>query len=180
MSVVGRGFEVDQGANDLSDGFVGTFDDAVGGGRVRRDVDGFDSCVIDGELKVVTMEFGTIVVDDSSGARVAREPTIFEELTDLIGCLGTGNANNFNEVSDGINACESFETEINAIDFDCPGTDAVDVNFGPRENGSCAGSKLTGGFIGCANLRADEAVGNDVATDEAKIAVIEVATEKSF
>ena len=62
---------MNQHANDLTNCAMHGLDDRVGGRSVRGDVDGLDSSVVEGELKVMSGKFGTMIMNDSEGTGVA-------------------------------------------------------------------------------------------------------------
>lgn len=81
--VIGVGFslgglESEQCAYDLTNDFVGSFDDGIGCGCVRRNVFAFDAGVLNRKLKVMTVEFWAVVVYNFCGSRIAGKPIVFE------------------------------------------------------------------------------------------------------
>lgn len=107
------------------------FDDTIGYGSVGRDVFGFNACVIKQRLEVGSIEFRSMIMDDARWARVAREPEIFEEVSDVFCCFGAWDTNYFNEVGNWVNACESVKAEFDFVDFNIPWADAIEVHFRP-------------------------------------------------
>lgn len=102
---------------------------------MKRDADGFNACIIERELKVVSVEFGFMIMEDLGRVRVAREPAIFEETSDVFSCFGAWNTNDFNKVGNWVNACESIKAKFDFVDFNIPLTNAINVYFRPRGDG---------------------------------------------
>ena len=76
---------------------------------MRTDVLGFDASAIEVELKIVVLEFRTIVMNDSLRPRVACQPMIVKETLCVFAIFLALEANNFDEVSNWIDTCESIE-----------------------------------------------------------------------
>ena len=72
-------FEVDECANSLGNGLVGSFNDSVGCWGVWRDVDNINVGIHERELEIVTDKFGAIVMDNLERAWIASEPIVFKQ-----------------------------------------------------------------------------------------------------
>ena len=72
-------FKVDQCANHLTNEFMSGFNNRVGSRSVRRDVDSFDAGIIKRELKVVTFEFWTVVMNDFGWTSILRDNQWFSK-----------------------------------------------------------------------------------------------------
>ena len=69
---------MDVGAENLTDGCMNTFANAVALRVASRDGDGANACVGEKKLKIVTDEFGTVVMKTSKWPGIATKPTEFE------------------------------------------------------------------------------------------------------
>lgn len=80
-------------------------------------------------MKIVVFEFGAVIMNDDGWTRVAREPMIFEELFGGVAVGFAGITNDFKKVKYRFKHGESFEYHFLFVDFNCPRTDTVNVDF---------------------------------------------------
>ena len=172
--------KMNDSAKNLSDGAMCSLDDGVGGRRVRRDVDSLDAGVFERELEGVSIELGSVVMNDAERSGVAGEPMVLEKFLGVFGGLGLGEADDLDQIGDGIDAGESVEAEGNLVDLDCPWADEINVNFGPGDHWSVAGCKRAMGVDSCADRWADLTRGDDGTDSVTDLGVVEVATDHGF
>ena len=97
----------------------------------------------------------------------------------IFGCFGAFRANNFDEISDGINACQNVKCHFLFVDCHFPRADFI-VNFPPQKKQSRARSWLSSGARRSANLRANLTVGDCMLMGVAKIWMTEMMSDESF
>ena len=79
-----------------------TFDNAVALRIMRSHRLGLDTSMVEKELKIMTNELGSIVVNTAERSRISGDPTEFKCSLDCNGFL-VGNRNDFNKVSHRVN-----------------------------------------------------------------------------
>ena len=124
-----RWFQIDQCVHDLTNQFVGGFNDGICSWSVRCDVDRFDSCAVNAKLKRMSLKFWTIVRNNFGRARVSREPVVLKKLESIFSCFGTSQSDDFNEISDRINAGQGVKCHFLIVDFDFPRSNEINMNF---------------------------------------------------
>ena len=118
------------------------FNDGICSGRMRSYFHGFNSSIIYSKLKGMTLEFRTIVGDNFGRSGVPSKPVIFKKRKSVFSCFGTSETDDFNEISDRINAGESVEFKINVVNFYKPWPNEVNVDLVPRKEWCISWSKL--------------------------------------
>ena len=105
---------------------------------------------------------------------------IFKETLCVFAIFLAFKANDLDQVSDWVNAREGIERELNLVDFDFPWADAIDMDFGPREDWGLSRREVSLWSGGGANLRADFAVGDNALAGFANFGATEVSFHEGF
>lgn len=143
VTFVSRRSKMNESANDLSNGLMDSFNDTVGSSSVGRDMGTSETGGVKKQLEVVIFKLGTSVVNGTGGPGIARQPVVFEETFGSKTGFGTRVADNFEQIGNGIDHSKGIKGQFKTVDCNRPRTDGIEMDFGPRKNGSFTGSKLT-------------------------------------
>jgi len=112
-----------------------TFIDSIGLWIFNSSRHSFDAMLQKNLLSVLTFEIGALIICETHGARIPREPSIGELLTDMSSTFVV-NANEFGVIRYPINNDECQELVCLTSDSYFPRTNQVDGDFMPRSKES--------------------------------------------
>jgi hypothetical protein len=144
---------------------------------VCRDADRFDAGLGKSKLKGVTNKLRAVVIDKPIGARVTRQLMVLKQNSGVVGCFGTLQSDDFNEVSNRFEASEGVESHDLRMDFHLPRTNEINVYLVPGQQGSMTRSQVTMGTSTESNFWTDRTIGDAMLYSRTDVTMEEMTSD---